>query len=217
MANIAVGNFYKHRTYCYAGDQVSINTRYFTIVLITGSVVTEQSLTNALDTVLAALYKPALFNSASYIGSDIQNITGAKPYPIQTFTNSNQGAGTGGASTQGSQVSGLITLRTAYTGKGYRGRAYIPFPSAVFSTTSSPPTMTSAYATLLDAIANQTTGGTVVTAGGTNVGLGWLIAHSQPPAVRGTYTAVLSGSCGVAWATQKRRGDYGRTNPVPVQ
>jgi hypothetical protein len=216
MANANVGNIYRHRTFCYCGDQVGINVRYFAVAALTGAPATEQALLEKIDPLLAAVYKPGLVNSAEYIGTDMQDITGAPPYPIQVFTTANQGAGTGGAATMGSQVSGIYSTVTAKTGKKFRGRAYIPFPAAAMSTTDAPPEMTDAYQSILADIANLTTAATALIVGGSAYTLNWALCHNPQAAGAKSLDITTGYKIGVAWATQKRRGDFGRTNAFPL-
>jgi hypothetical protein len=216
MANVIVGAEYKHRTFCYLGNQVGLNTRYFTVSAITGGTVSESALATGIDAQLAPLYKPALCNLAQYIGSDIQNITGMTPYPIQIGTNANAGNGTGGSLPMPGQVSGIYTTYTGLTGKGYRGRSYIPFPSITHATTTAPSSPTSAYQALIQLIAASTVGVTTVGAGTGFVTLTWALRHVAPSSLAGTMTPITSALARPDWATQRRRGDYGRLNPVPV-
>lgn len=216
MANMMLGSIYKHRTFCYSGNQVAINTRYFLVFSLTGSFQPEQSVLNLLDADAAPLYKVALATPASYIGSDIQNITGARPYPIQVGTNANQGNGTGGAVQIPGQVSGIYTLTTLYTGRAYRGRSYIPFPATASTSAGVPPTMSALYQGYMTDIATAFSGLSNVSVGGSTYILQWGLYHREPETLAGTFTASVNFRVGNAWATQKRRGDFGRPNPSPV-
>jgi hypothetical protein len=216
MGNINSGGIYKLRTFCYSGNQVGINTRYLIPILVSGSPQTEQTLVNNLDGTLAPLYKPMLFNGASYIGCDLQYVSGLPPYEVQLVSFSNTGIGTGGASALPSQVSGIYTLRTSRAGRGYRGRSYIPFPPAAATTNGPPPLMTSTYQINLTALATQVTGVSTMSTGGALYDLDWCILHQSPSDVKGTTTPITGFQVGSLWATQKRRGDFGRVNPLPT-
>lgn len=216
MANMMEGSMYRHRTYCYSGNQTAINTRYFLVYALAGSPVSEISVLTSIDTTAASQYKPCLANVAQYVGSDIQNITGARPYPVAVGTNVNIGLGTGGTLPIPGQVSGIYTLLTLYAGRGYRGRSYIPFPPSGASTTTTPPSYTGAYQANLASIASTFSGVINFTAGGSTYTIQWGIVHQSPAGVKGTFTASTSYRVGINWATQKRRGDFGRTNPSPT-
>lgn len=216
MANALVGNLYKHRTYGYQNPQVGINTRFFFVTTIAGSPQTEQSLVTALDAIIAPLYKPMMTASANYLGSDMQFVNGAPPYPIQLSTQANLGAGTAGTTPLPAQVSGIYSTFTGETGRGYRGRAYIFFPDQVHVAVGPPPVPKTAYITLLSNLIAAVTGVINVTVGPATYTLQWVIRHQSPPAVAGTTTDILNGTARGAWATQKRRGDYGRPNALPA-
>lgn len=216
MADVLVGSIYKHRTYCFSGNQVGINTRYFSVAAGTGPNLSEAAFIVVLDGILAPLYKLALTNLAQYVGSNIQNITGAIPYPAAVGTSANSGNGTAGTLPVPSQVSGLISIRTGLTGRSYRGRQYIPFPDSSESTGTTPPVYTGAYQTRLLNIAAQTVGTTTVTSGASSYQIQWGLVHQKPVAIAGSFTPSTTALVGISWATQKRRGDYGRTNPSPT-
>ena len=216
MANIEPGNYYLHRTFAYSGNQMAVNTRYLTITSLTGAPPSESAFVNALDATLAAVYKQALANVAQYIGSDIQNITAVKPYPSQVGATANTGNGTGGTTPMPGQVAGLVSTYTALSGRNYRGRAYIPFPPTAAGTTTTPSAPTTAYQTILNSIGALTSGGQSLTVTGTIVNFSWVIRHSSPPAIKDGYTTTTSYLGKPSWATQKKRGDYGRTNAIPV-
>jgi hypothetical protein len=216
MANLQLVGTYKLRSYCYQGNQVGINTRYVFIGAITGAPVTEDAFLLALDAILSALYKPLLANTAVYEGMDMQNITTGPPYPIQTTSTSFSGAGTGGALPAPGQVSGIYSTFTNQTGRSYRGRSYIPFPPAALSSTAAPPVPTAGYIALAQSLANAVTGSQTITISGTTILFSWVILHQAPAGIRGTLSGIVLNEVRTAWATQRRRGDYGRPNPVPL-
>jgi hypothetical protein len=215
VATANVGNLYRHRTFCYSGDQVGINVRYFVVAAVVGTPQNEINLIQVMDLALSARYIPALWNVAEYVGSDIQNITAAPPYAIQVGTSANQAVGTGGALPQASQVSGIFTTRSALTGRANRGRSYIPFPSASAATLTTPPEMTVAYQGLLLAIASQVTGATTAVVGAGTYTLQWVLCKNPQASIPKTTVNLDTIFVGESFATQKRRGDFGRTNPFP--
>jgi len=217
MANVSPGSVYKHRVFCYSGNQAAVNTRYFVPTLSSGSAQTEQALATALDAIFAPAYKPAMHSLAQYIGSDLQNIETGPPYPVQLAATALTGNGTATGNPLPQQISGIYTIVTSFTGRGFRGRAYIPFPAANHATNATPPLMTSGYQTLLAGIADVCSGVTAVTFGGSTYELFWVIRHAPTVISPGLTTTDITGfKVGVNWATQRRRGDFGRTNAVPI-
>jgi hypothetical protein len=217
MANIAIGSFYKYRIYCYQGDQVGINTLYFQITNIAGGAPpTELAFTEEMGSLEQGYYTPALANNAQFIGVDIQNVTGAAPFPTQIADNSHTANGSGGATPLPAQVSGIYTIRTALTGPANRGRQYIPFPSTSFVLAGPPPTTTAAYQTLLESIADNHTGSVVIVVGAVNVTIEFQLARWGPANRTYTFKPTVDFFVGQLWATQRRRGDFGRQNPRPT-
>jgi hypothetical protein len=135
-------------------------------------------------------------------------------------SNSYSGPGTGGANALPLAVCGLGHLRSGGIGRSGRGRAYLPFPSTAFATpaTSEP---TAAYitaaTTLLENLATIEEFGS-----GGNVADVDLIVFNRNAAFAGGNPgpAVTTWNVSPLWATQHRRGDFGRTNntanPLPA-
>jgi len=170
--------------------------------------VTDQEVCNALDTLLAPLYKPALSNTATYYGLRVKKIW-PLPVFIPVTRHSHTGAGTGDSIPAPAQLSGIITKQTAGVGRSKRGRIYIPFPSTAYLDTDSTPTAT--YLTVLGAIAPALfAGDTIVGASGTAniLPIIWgRVAHSMAD--------VTASRVNDKFATQRRRGEYGRQNTIP--
>jgi hypothetical protein len=216
MATMVVGGFYKHRVFCYSGDQLGLNTRYFKVASGAGTAQTEAAFVLALDTLIAPLYITCLYNSAQYVGSDIQNISAGPPFPIQTGTSANTAFGTGGAAPMGAQVSGIYSVRTGLTGRGARGRVYVPFPPSNASSIGPPPVQSNAYQAKLLLISAVMVGTLTIVVGGTTYSIVWGLLSGGGYEGTSKFIPTTIGVAGTAWATQKRRGDFGRTNPFPL-
>jgi len=121
-------------------------------------------------------------------------------------------AGIGGAVALPKQATALMRFKTLKLGGSGENRCYVPFPPAAANETTGEPTagfiaMLNNQAILLaqpiDCL--STTGGT-----------GQLIPTlNRRPTSTFPLTVLQAGTAGHAWATQKRRGDYGRTNRSP--
>lgn len=216
MPNMAVGSNYRHRTYCYLGDQVAISTRYFKVGAITGGPVSENAFITSLDTSLSALYIPLLTNGALYIGSNIQSLLGGPPYEQPTGTNANQANGTGGTRPMPGQVCGIYSTTSELTGPGFRGRSYVPFPDTTAGSTAAPSIPIPTYQALLSALAINVIGSLNVTGGGGTTTIQWELCEFSPGGAVFATVPLTDFIVRPRWATQKRRGDYGRTNPQPT-
>jgi hypothetical protein len=107
------------------------------------------------------------------------------------------------------QVSGIITKRSSFTGRANRGRIYFPFPATQSLDTDETPK--AAYVTLIQAYADNIGAlHSVTSAGGS--------ANLTPIIVNRTLSHLVVWEDSLArkrWATQRRRGDFGRTNVLP--
>ena len=132
------------------------------------------------------------------------------PATSEALSGTNAGPGVGTGIALPAQVCGLVSLRTNVGGRQGRGRSYIPFPSQMNQTDEFTPN--AAYLTALTTIGdflianqicgtapNQTTLVPVLFNRKTSV-FSYLSNYRLPP----------------RWATQRRRGAFGRPNESPV-
>ena len=206
---LVVGNVVQAKVACYQLNQVAENVAAFRVVSGTGLGATDQQVASALDALLAPLYKAALANTATYFGVQVR-IANILPRPVPAVSAAHTGVGTGGAAPLPAQDSGLIAFETAFAGPAYRGRAYIPFPPAVANDapTNEP---TAAYQVLLDSIGNALTTPFTVGIAPDQSTLRMVIFHRIP----NSSTDVTFPLTRTRWATQRRRGGYGRANAIP--
>lgn len=217
MANIAIGSFYKQRMFAYQGTQEAVNTTYFQVTNIgAGGPVTEAELVAELQSLMSTLYVPAMCSNAQYVGTDIQNVTGGAPFPLQIAGPAINENGTAAPPALPAQVSGVVGLVTALTGPAHRGRLYIPFPSSVAVAAVPTPSPTAAYEALLAAIADQITGTVVVVVGAVNVTLEYQLGRWGHLSRTYTFQPTIGLRSTGKFGTQKRRGNYGRPNVTPV-
>lgn len=207
---LALGEIYMARLYCQAGVQAGINVRHYKIVAIGNPANEVDDLAVVLDNALAGLYKNLLSVNASWIGVNIQRVYPLPP-TVAVGANANAGPGLVVGDILPGQTAGLISLRTAFAGRSFRGRAYIPFPSESDSQPSGVPS--AAYMTSLAAIAdilvqdqefgdpaNPATARPVI----------WSRKDTVPNDITGAVTRN-------GWATQRRRGFFGRANAASFQ
>lgn len=191
-------------------DQIGLNILHYHCYGIAGGAVTDVDFCSAVDALYAPLYKPLLNATAEYRGIIAQIV-----YPsrfVAVFSSANSGIGTAGADPMPKQVCGFISKRTIFAGRNQRGRSYIPFPSQ--SSNSAPDDIPSAgYMTDLAVLAIQMSALVTVTAAGNTADLRpviWSPAEEATPKI----IEVCRGLD--VWATQRRRGDYGRKNVPPI-
>lgn len=205
-----VGSTYRMRFYCTYLTQTSINQCDFRVLSITAGAPLDSDVCSALSGFVGVFYKPCLNQVATYHGADLRLLsTGPVPLPVNSTTGS--GAGTGGADPLPTQVCGIFTKNSGTTGRANRGRFYVAFPSLADMTAGNEyPTL--GYTAKVFNLSGQVTGprNLVVPSGTLNIewGLGKTGASLA-------FVPTPSATARRLWATQRRRGDYGRPNPPP--
>jgi hypothetical protein len=205
---IVNGALCRLRVACYTANQVGINVVHYVAGAIVGASQTDLQAAQAYDTVLAPKYKAVLSAQARYRGCSLQVLTPAPPY-IPQISVGFDGVGSVAGDMMAGQVSGIISTQTPLAGRKYRGRVYIPFPGEVDNDTTGIPV--GGYVTAIDQIATILFNPLTVTTGGNQVTLSPVIFHRAT----NLYTFISGYISRQKWATQRRRGSYGRTNPTP--
>jgi len=205
---LAPGEIWSTKIHCYTASQLSINTIHWKVVATTGTSATDLQLADAVDAAVAAPYKVLLANAATYYGVKAVRYS-PKATAIPQYVDANAGVGVAGANILPTQVCGLARLYTQTIGRVGRGRFYVPFPDASFVTAEEP---NAAYRAAVTNLTTAILGITVIGAGGNVASIQWVIAGKKNFGTGYPVTTLISGT---KWATQRRRGDYGRINLVP--
>jgi len=207
-----IGDVYQVKFFLKLAPQFGINIRHFQITAQTAPF-TETDFANAISKHFASRYKPLMGMISTYFGISTQKGVAGSWVP-QAVSSHSRGLGLAAGETLPAQATGLITLRDGMPGRAGRGRIYVPFPTEDHNVSGvGLPSPNVAYVGLLNNLGLQMT---------TSV-----IQHVDVPAHtaqlegqiwhRGTgfFTEILEFTSQVKWATQKRRGSYGRTNQDP--
>lgn len=212
MAKVLVGGaFVRAQLVCLAVDQVSINTFFFNVLNSPTPTATDQDLAAYLDANTAPLVKPLLENNATYRGyvTQILDITGSPLYPDQN-ANTNAGAGTAGAVALPRQSCGITSWYTDTPGRKGRGRTYWPFPATAADSGNGVPS--AAYVTAADTLAAFYFFLAAFTQAGRSATLAFRLYQRKTKA----FSPITTRLTRAVWATQRRRGSYGRQNLPPV-
>jgi hypothetical protein len=216
---LLAGDILRTRFFCSAGDQGSVNTIYWQVTAVLGDPTTDLNAAEALDNRMGPFFRALMPSTAEYDGVTCQVVR--TPAVTAQVARAAAGAGTGGAIAMPRQVTSLVSFLTENAGRKYRGRVYLPFPPIDAATPEG--LMTAAYALLIAqwsaelsatiAFANHLTGATG------QVSVNKVIMHflkkgqagpPEPP------TVITNIKPGELFATQRRRGSFGRTNASPV-
>lgn len=209
------GDLIQYRVWCLQAEQASVNTFYYLVSAPTGSPVTDLDGARTFDAAIASLYKAIMSTDASYRGVQA-NIVQRVPLPAAVFYNGSVGAGGEAPPDCPRQTCGLVSWQTQLAGRRYRGRFYMPFPSVGNVQTDGIPT--AAYVTSLNNLASAIRNYNVITnVGATGNMAATLVIHHRPgKSPTPTVTPVSGQITSVKFATQRRRGSYGRANSSPI-
>jgi len=209
--NIAVGDIIVSQTVCQAPGQISVSNRYWKCNLLTGvGTVTFKDFATFLAGAQVVDWTSVMWNSASFYGVQVRR---AFPLNDDRWQSDVSFAtpGTGGALPLPTQSCGLLAFRGDTLGKHGSGRLYFPFPASAMNTNTDAPSVLYQGVLGSQGILMSTT-----QAVPGSVGTG--IAQMTPVLFdRLTHTANTINAYFVrpAWATQRRRGAFGRLNSLP--
>jgi len=208
--SIPIGGIVRHTVYTTIPGQAATNTRKWQLFnLSTGTDFLSTPVLNFLDTSWSTFLTPNMSSDALYYGSMMYLMNPIGPPPRPETTVVNQMAGSAGAGLLPGQTSGLISLYTSTLGKIGQGRVYVPFPCPDDNAADGTPT--AGYVTRLADLSVFLSEDFTLTVGAQT-------ATFKPCLYRGGTDAprfIINATNNDAWATQRRRGSYGRLNKAP--
>jgi hypothetical protein len=218
MTPLYVGSLVLVRVWCRQFAQASVNNLWYTVAAVGASPATDLDVATARDADFASPYKSLLANSAEYRGVQAQIYLATPPNRAAfsaAFINTSAGPGLAGATPLPSQTCGLIQFQTGEAGQANRGRLFIPFPAVLDNSSGGTPV--AGYVTRLTTLVALMDSGISIVAGARTATLVRVLRHGKNKAgVQPTPTPVTSGTASDLWATQRKRGDFGRTNVSPI-
>jgi hypothetical protein len=220
----ADGDIYCCRFWSKLGDQAACNVRYYLLVSHAGNGASQDAVAAAIDAEVATDLKPLMSSAAEYLGSTTQRVWPTPP-TVASFLQTARGFGAVTGDPLPKQVSGLIMLRTEFAGRKYRGRMYVPFPGEADNDATTKPS--AGYQARLVTLGNSLVAD--VNAGAapdTSVLQPGLPGRTKTPVpgdpdrftypLNGTFVPFIDNfGLRTIWATQRRRGDFGRKNVSP--
>jgi hypothetical protein len=217
--NILAGDLVALRVFCTSQEQASVNTFHYGVTEVGSGSGTDLDMAEAFDTLIAGAYQDILCTTASYNGVQAQIIL-RDPTTIFMPASVSSTVGAGPGLVSGNelprQVCGLISWKTALAGRKNRGRTYFPFPPVSFDTGLGVPSSTAQG--LYGAISTLAFDFVSLPASGLHFQLS-LFHRNFPagtPPIPSTYDPIVAATQVDKWATQRRRGSYGRANVSPI-
>lgn len=208
------GDIVRLVVYTKLGDQAGINVLHYQVLASPPDDSFDMSLIgDSWDAqTMYTKYRTVMNESSAYAGIGLRRVWPDET--IEFFYTVGAGAGAAEGDTLPTQVCGLIKKKSSMPGHGRAGRIYIPFPSEGDSDAVGKPRV--AYQ---DALQDIVTGLVAFR----NVALDKLInmvmyryPRTTPTVVERRVTPVERLIVSDRWATQRRRGDYGRLNILPI-
>lgn len=206
---LAAGDIVKLQAYITDQGQGAVNTLFYVIASIGTPACTDADFASQWELAVGAAYKAVIGNNISFRGAGAQ-VVWPLPMYVQQYSTALQGFGTAGATQLAKQTTGLTSWRTPLAGRKTRGRTYWPFPTTTMDQGDGTPT--GGAVTNYTTLSNQILNFTVFTTGGRTATAALIIWTRKAH----TYTAVTGAVIHSAWATQRRRGDFGRLNTNPI-
>jgi len=209
MAQVELNEVWQVRIYTQEQAQLGINVLHYRVDSITGVAATDAQLAARMDLLFGPLMTPLMCSAASYRGIGVQRVNPGPP-TVEVYANAEEGDGEVAGDPLPKQTCGIITKRTPLAGRRFRGRMYVPFPSEASNDTDANPV--AGYLAALAALAGQVADIVLVGTLPSTSSMTPVIYHRSTQ----TTTDLVSCSVNDRWATQRRRGDYGRTNVSPI-
>lgn len=205
---IALNNYFELVVYTRCADQAALNVLHYQLTALSGPQPTEQQAVDAITAWLKTPVASMMAPQASYRGCSLRVWFGAAFGGY--YYSKNASSGTRAGTVMPKQASGIISWRTAVGGRRGRGRSYIAFPDEDSNIDTGYPDAT--YMADIETLAAkmQNTGALIFS--GANTMTANLVIWHRPFSAP---TLVDHHTTPQKWATQRRRGDFGRPNKVP--
>jgi len=209
------GDVCQARTVAFIPGQISENVTHWLVASMTGTGSSVTAAAQRLDTLVASLYQNIMPATAAWRGVGFTNL--ANPRSVEGIGIGHAGPGVVAGNGLPSQVSFLISWRTALAGRANRGRIYPGLLAASFQNADG--TMSAGALVSLSALAAGYGVGFVVGAGVNTTTYQLVVRHPDTfvgPVQTQHYSTVTQALASSVFATQRRRGQLGRPNILPI-
>lgn len=203
--------FLRLLVYAWESGQISVNRFQYLWLSTTGTGATYGDIAWAFNSLIQTTFLACMANTARFLGCKFSD--DVKPLiniPGVTY-DGNFGTYFGAGATLPTVVCGILSKQTNIAGPGGRGRNYMPFPAASASDSTGAPV--AGYQSAVESFgfaALGLPGAGIVTVTGLagNIYLFQSIIHH----VGGGSSNISDCAASGLWASQRRRGGYGRLN-----
>ena len=189
-------------------EQCAENLFHARVAAVGSPAATDHDVAQTVSTIIAPKYKQLLTSHSTFRGVGVRILNQVPTMPMVAYTG-DQGPGAQTDIDLPRQTCGIWFMQTNFAGRAYRGRSYMPFPYVTADAGDGSPTST--YLDNLLTLATNLMGITAVSVVGRTATLAWCIYHRNTK----TSTDIVNWGTRAAWATQRRRGSFGRANVPP--
>jgi hypothetical protein len=204
---VNIAEVWRVNFYLWVDGQIGITGINTFINMVTGAPVNAGDLAFAYMAATDPNFTLLTANAVLILGARASRVKGAGPDPQAGIATSTS-TGSSANPPMPQQASGIMSYYTIFAGRSKRGRMYIPFPSVGDQDTDASPIQN--YADRITALGDNIMGVTAFTGISTgSANINWVIWHKATL----TTDDVASHIGRKRWATQKRRGNYGKLNP----
>jgi len=207
--SLILGDILEVKAACYRGNQLGLMVSHWLVTALTGTDPFEPAqIARRLSDLMHVEIKGLMDDDAKYLGHSARVIKGVPTAEEYSIVNQGYGVVTGDALPQ--QICGLISLRTGLPGRTNRGRQYVPFPAEGDNPNTTIPGVT--YQTALSTLGAIYTLPQTATILGSSITVRCVITNKTGTGGNQPVTGALARN---KWATQRRRGGFGKPNEVP--
>lgn len=210
ITNLQNGDLFELSAFCYYQGQAGINVTHIACTFTDTSNLDMQDLVDDYEITLRPLYAAILPLSATFRGCTLRRIRSAKS---ATFYSSHTGTvGTVDEDTLPTQLAPIIKLTANVAGRRGRGRLYLPFPPVTANVLGSvAPGYVADAQDIADAYNTVRVHNDVDTIHVNHFSMA--IRHANAPgSTDDTWDLVQTATALDKFATQRRRGRYGKPN-----
>lgn len=212
-----IGDILEVRSVCANGDndQIAINVFHYRMESQGSTAPVLQEIANNFHTAFENQYAFVMPPSCQFAGIGVKNIT--PPATVEFVSTLPDAAGVGPPGELPNQVSYVVNFKTILSGRGHRGRCYPGFPPRDHANAQGNMSIAGITAVQLWASGfpiTQNTGGGSETA----VFRAVVLRRTQGglPLPFPSYDFITTCTARLRFGTQRRRGDFGRTNARPL-
>jgi len=187
-------------------NQVGLNRFFYQVSATPGATADAQVMADAIVPAIQLDYAACMSMHAAFHGVKLETAMAGPAYEPVYSSEVEDGAIVGDPLP--GQCTGITTWRTELAGARHRGRTYWPFPAEEQNIVTSVPS--AAYLTNVENLSLKMRSFNI-----TADAVEWVFVLHIWSSVDAVYREVTAHTVRPKWATQRRRGDFGRANVLP--